>query len=100
MQGVARLVTQAVSGDSEEQLGEDEEGEPAFSPDRNPIDIAPGSRKRELGSPSSLHAGPGQGNKRPERSLKTRVMVEALNAAGLPKGVFNVGDGSRDCRRH
>ncbi len=48
MQGIARLVTQAVSGDSEEQLEEDKEREPIFAPDRNPIEISLGRRNVRL----------------------------------------------------
>ena len=37
-------MTLAVSGDSEEQLEENKEREPAFAPDRNPIEISLGRR--------------------------------------------------------
>jgi len=42
------LVTQAVSGDTEEQLEENKEREPAFAPDRNPIEISLGRRNVSL----------------------------------------------------
>jgi hypothetical protein len=48
VQGIARLVTLAVSGDSEEQLEEDTEREAAFAPDRNPIEISLSHRKRRM----------------------------------------------------
>ena len=48
VQGITRLVTQAVSGDTEEQLEEDKEREPAFAPDRSPIEISLGRRNVSL----------------------------------------------------
>ena len=48
VQGIARLVTLAVSGDSEEQLEEDKEREAAFAPDRNPIEISLSRRNVSL----------------------------------------------------
>jgi len=48
VQGIARLVTLAVSGDSEEQLEEDKKREAAFAPDRNPIEISLSRRNVSL----------------------------------------------------
>jgi hypothetical protein len=53
VQGIALVDTGRQRG-YEEQFEEDKEREPAFAPDRNPIENSPGSPKRELGNPNDF----------------------------------------------